>query len=36
MSIDWRNLQQRSQKLTDSTIANPIHFDGLSRTADMK
>jgi hypothetical protein len=36
MSIDWRNLQQCSQKLTDSTIANPIQFDGLSLTADMK
>ena len=36
MSIDWRNLQQRSQKLTDGTIANPVQLDGLSRNADMK
>lgn len=28
MSIDWRNLQQRSQKLTDGTIANPVQLDG--------
>ena len=36
MSLDWGNLQQRLQKLTDGTIANPVQLDGLSRNADMK
>jgi len=36
MSIDWRNLQQRSQKLNYGTIANPLQLDGLPRNADTK
>ena len=36
MSLDWENLQQRLQKLTDGTIANPVHLDGLSHNADTK
>ncbi len=36
MSIDWENLQQRLQKYSDGTIANPVKMDGLSANADMK
>lgn len=36
MNIDWRNLQQRLQKLTYGTIANPLQLDGLSRNTDHK
>lgn len=36
MSLDWKNLQQRIQKNSDDTIANPVLLDGLSPNADMK
>jgi N12 class adenine-specific DNA methylase len=36
MSLDWENLQQRIQKRSDGTIANPIQLDGLSLNADIK
>ncbi|TDQ10202.1 N-6 DNA methylase [Pedobacter metabolipauper] len=36
MSLDWGNLQQRLQKLSDGTIANPVQLDGLSANAEGK
>lgn len=36
MSLDWENLQQRIQKCSDGTIANPVQLDGLSTNADIK
>ncbi len=36
MSLDWRNLQQRIQKRSDDTNANPVLLDGLSPNADIK
>lgn len=36
MSINWRNLQQRLQKLTYGNKANPLQHDGLPRNADNK
>lgn len=36
MSLDWGNLQQRLQKFSDGTIANPVQLDGLSPNADVK
>lgn len=36
MSLDWNNLQERIQKRSDSTIANPVRLDGLSPNADIK
>lgn len=36
MSLDWQNLQQRVQKRSDGTIANPIQLNGLSPNADVK
>ncbi len=36
MSLDWENLQQRIQKRSDSTIANPVQLDGLPPNEDMK
>ena len=36
MNTDWRNLQQRIQKNSDDTIANPVLLDGLLPNADMK
>ncbi|WP_449325342.1 helicase-related protein [Sphingobacterium pedocola] len=36
MSLDWDNLQQRIQKRSDGTVANPIMLDGLPPNADIK
>ncbi len=36
MSLDWENLQQRIQKRSDGTVANPVQLDGLSSNADIK
>ena len=36
MSLDWENLQQRMQKRSDGTIANPVLLDGLQPDADIK
>ncbi|MBP7954439.1 MAG: DNA methylase, partial [Parabacteroides sp.] len=36
MSLDWVNLQQRIQKHSDGTIANPVQLDGLPPNADIK
>ncbi|MDG1871909.1 MAG: N-6 DNA methylase [Flavobacterium sp.] len=36
MSLDWKNLQQRIQKNSDDTNANPVLLDDLSPNADMK
>jgi hypothetical protein len=36
MSLDWENLQQRIQKRSDGTIANPVQLDGLPPNADIK
>lgn len=36
ISVDWNNLQQRIQKRSDGTIANPVQLDGLPPNADMK
>ena len=36
MNIDWQNLQQRIQKHSDGTIANPVQLGGLSPNADIK
>ena len=36
MSLDWENLQQRIQKRSDGTIANPVQLDGLPSNADIK
>ena len=36
MSLDWANLQQRMQKRSDGTIANPVLLDGLLPNADIK
>ncbi|KPE52586.1 N-6 DNA methylase [Chryseobacterium indologenes] len=36
MSLDWGNLQQRIQKHSDGTIANPVQLDGLPPNADIK
>ena len=36
MSLDWENLQQRLQKRSDGTIANPVQLDGLPPNADIK
>lgn len=36
MSLDWGNLQQRLQKLSDGTIANPVQLHGLTANADGK
>ncbi len=36
MSLDWENLQQRIQKKSDGSIANPIKLDGLPSDADIK
>jgi len=36
MSTDWRNLQQRLQKLTQGSTTNPLQLDGLPRNADTK
>ena len=36
MSLDWGNLQQRIQKQSDGSIANPVQLDGLPPNADIK
>ncbi|WP_444660119.1 N-6 DNA methylase [Flavobacterium columnare] len=36
MNLDWENLQQRIQKRSDGTNANPVQLDGLSPNADIK
>src|SRR5690606_6944695 len=36
MSLDWDNLQQRMQKRSDGTVANPVMLDGLPPNADIK
>lgn len=36
MSLDWDNLQQRIQKRSDGTVANPVMLDGLPPNADIK
>jgi len=36
MSLDWKNLQQRIQKRSDGTIANPVLLDGLPPNSDIK
>ena len=36
MSLDWNNLQERIQKRSDDTIANPLQLDGLPPNADIK
>ncbi|TCV19583.1 helicase-like protein [Sphingobacterium alimentarium] len=36
MSLDWENLQQRIQKHSDGTIANPVRLDGLPPNVDIK
>ena len=36
MSLDWENLQQRIQKRSDGSIANPVQLDGLPPNADIK
>lgn len=36
MSLDWGNLQQRIQKHSDGTIANPMQLVGLPPNGDMK
>ena len=36
MSLDWENLQQRLEKYSDGTIANPVKLDGIPTNADMK
>ena len=36
MKLDWQNLQQRIQKYSDGTIADPIQLNGLSPNADVK
>ncbi|MXS72299.1 N-6 DNA methylase [Flavobacteriaceae bacterium W22] len=36
MSLDWENLQQRIQKRSDGTIANPVQLDGLPPNEDIK
>lgn len=36
MNLDWENLQQRIQKRSDGTIANPVQLDGLPPNADIK
>ncbi|WP_026706443.1 N-6 DNA methylase [Flavobacterium soli] len=36
MSLDWNNLQERIQKRSDGTIANPMQLDGLPANADIK
>lgn len=36
MSLDWNNLQERIQKRSDGTIANPLQLDGLPPNADIK
>ncbi|MBF7092610.1 N-6 DNA methylase [Flavobacterium sp. ALJ2] len=36
MTLDLGNLQQRFQKHSDGTIANPVKLDGLLPNADMK
>ncbi len=36
MSLDWDNLQQRIQKRSDGTIANPVQLEGLPPNADVK
>lgn len=36
MSLDWNNLQERIQKRSDGTIANPMQLDGLPPNADIK
>ncbi|ASE60691.1 DNA methylase [Chryseobacterium indologenes] len=35
MSLDWGNLQQRIQKHSDGTIANPVQLVGLPPNADI-
>ena len=36
MSLDWDNLQQRIQKRSDGTVANPVMLDGLPPNANIK
>lgn len=36
MNLDWENLQQRIQKRSDGTIANPVQLEGLPPNADVK
>ncbi|MCA6441059.1 MULTISPECIES: N-6 DNA methylase [unclassified Arcicella] len=36
MSLDWENLQQRMQRHSDGSIANPVQLDGLQPNADVK
>jgi N12 class adenine-specific DNA methylase len=36
MSLDWTNLQQRVQKHSDGTIANPVQLIGLSANTEIK
>jgi N12 class adenine-specific DNA methylase len=36
MGLDWDNLQQRIQKRSDGTIANPVQLDSLPPNADIK
>ncbi|MCH5685467.1 hypothetical protein LWM68_15105 [Niabella sp. W65] len=35
-NLDWNNLQQRIQKRSDGTIANPVQLDSLPPNADIK
>lgn len=36
ISLDWKNLQSRVQRLKDDTFANPVHLNGLPTNADSK
>lgn len=36
MSQDWKNLQQKCQRLADGTISNHLQLEGLSLNADTK
>ena len=36
MNLDWNNLQQRLQKHSDGTVANPVQLDGLLPNVDVK
>ncbi|MFT3750647.1 MAG: hypothetical protein QM768_20215 [Agriterribacter sp.] len=36
MNLDWDNLQQRIQKRSAGTIANPVQLEGLPPNADIK
>ncbi len=36
MSLDWANLQERLQKRSDGSVANPVLLDGLQANPDVK